>query len=61
MHAECAIYTTTLHICRNPCERLYSRRSLEIVAAAWVQSFCGDTWVGRGDVAWLYFKKGRNK
>jgi hypothetical protein len=34
VHAEWAMYTHMLHICRSPCDRLYSRSSFEIMAAA---------------------------
>lgn len=61
VHAECAIYTQILHICRRPCDRLYNRSSLEIMAAAWVQSFRGETWAGSGELFGLYFRNGRKR
>lgn len=59
MHAECAIYTAMLQICRRPCVLLYSRKSFEMAPAACVQNFRGETWDGSGDVLRVYFRKGR--
>lgn len=32
-----------------------------MVAAAWVHIFRGDTCAGKGELAWLYLRNGRNR
>ena len=61
VHAECAIYTQMLHIWRKPCDRLYSRSNFEIMAAACVHSFLGDTVAGNGELFGLYLRNGRKR
>lgn len=41
--------------------RLYSLISFDICAAAAVHSFLGETWDGKGEVAGVYFRKGRKR